>query len=255
MRLDGKVAVITGGGSGFGQSAAVRFAEEGARIVVVDWDRVGAEATAKLVADAGFGAELVIGDVAAANVATEAVERAIACFGGLDVLVNNAGIVRGAADTWEADDEVWDLVLSVNLRSVFVCTRAAVPQMIERGGGSVVNTASIAASCCVGGTAYAAAKGGMISYTRHVARELASRSVRVNCVSPGFMHSPMTTGEREGLDPEAQQEQLRKFGRGVPMQHVGSELDIANAMLYLASDESAYVTGQEIVVDGGYLVR
>ena len=163
MRLDGKVAVITGGGSGFGQSAAVRFAEEGARIVVVDWDRVGAEATAKLVADAGFGAELVIGDVAAANVATEAVERAIACFGGLDVLVNNAGIVRGAADTWEADDEVWDLVLSVNLRSVFVCTRAAVPQMIERGGGSVVNTASIAASCCVGGTAYAAAKGGMIS--------------------------------------------------------------------------------------------
>jgi NAD(P)-dependent dehydrogenase (short-subunit alcohol dehydrogenase family) len=127
--------------------------------------------------------------------------------------------------------------------------------MVERGGGSIVNTASIAASCSVGGAAYAASKGGMISFTRHVSRELAERNIRVNCVSPGFMRSPMTTGEREGLAPEAQQARLHAFGQRVPMKHVGAELDIANAMLYLASDESAYVTGQEIVVDGGYLVR
>ena len=143
----------------------------------------------------------------------------------------------------------------MNLKSAYLCTRAAAPKMIERGGGSIINTASIAASAPVGGVAYAASKGGMISFTRHVARELAARHVRVNCVSPGFMRSPMTTGERLGLSPDEQEARLHDFGQLVPMRHVGAELDIANAMLYLASDESAYVTGQEVVVDGGYLVR
>jgi NAD(P)-dependent dehydrogenase (short-subunit alcohol dehydrogenase family) len=127
--------------------------------------------------------------------------------------------------------------------------------MVGARRGAVVNVASIAASVCVGGAAYAAAKGGIVSYTRHVARELAGRGVRVNCVSPGFMRTPMTTGEREGLDETAQEAQLAEFGRRVPMHHVGSMDDIANAILYLASDEAQYVTGQEIIVDGGYVVR
>jgi NAD(P)-dependent dehydrogenase (short-subunit alcohol dehydrogenase family) len=127
--------------------------------------------------------------------------------------------------------------------------------MIERGGGAIVSVASIAASCCIGGAAYAASKGGILSYTRHISHELASRGVRANCVSPGFMRTPMSTGERHGLGPEEQDARLARMGEPVPMGHVGSTLDIAEAILYLASDESAYVTGQEIVVDGGYLVR
>jgi len=256
MRLHGKVAIITGSGSGFGRAAAIRFAEEGAEVVVVDLDARGGAATMALVADTGAQAELVVADIATAFGAELAVKSAVARFGGVDVLVNNAGIVQGTVgETWNCDEDVWDRVLQVNLKSAYLCTRAAVPMMLERGGGSVVNTASIAASCSVGGAAYAASKGAMLSFTRHISSELASRNIRVNCVSPGFMRSPMTTGEREHLAPEDQQERLRLFGQRVPMKHVGAELDIANAMLYLASDESAYVTGQEIVVDGGYLVR
>ncbi len=256
MRLDGKVAIITGSGSGFGRAAAVRFGEEGAVVVIADLSSTGAEATAALVRDAGSAAEVVIADISTAAGAREAIDRAVSRFGGVDVLVNNAGIVQGTdRETWNIDEELWDRVLQVNLKSAYLCTRAAVPKMLERGGGSIVNTASIAASCCVGGAAYAASKGGMISYTRHISHELAARNIRVNCVSPGFMRSPMTTGERQHLDPDAQEARLREYGKKIPMKHVGTELDIANAMLYLASDESAYVTGQEIVVDGGYLVR
>ena len=256
MRLEGKVAIVTGSGSGFGQAAAVRFAEEGARVVVVDIDKTGGADTLERLAALGVQGELVVADVSTAQGANEAVAAAVARFGGVDILVNNAGIVQGSLhDTWDCDEEIWDTILRVNLKSVYVCTRAAVPKMIERGGGSIVNTASIAASCCVGGAAYAASKGGMLSYTRHVSRELAARNIRVNCVSPGFMRSPMTTGERLGLPADEQEARLADFGRRVPMKHVGAMLDIANAMLYLASDESAYVTGQEVVVDGGYLVR
>jgi NAD(P)-dependent dehydrogenase (short-subunit alcohol dehydrogenase family) len=256
MRLEGKVAMITGSGSGFGRAAAVRFAEEGARVVVVDIDGDGGGETLKRIAAAGSQGDLVVADVATVSGANAAAAAAVERFGGIDVLVNNAGIVQGSVgDTWDCAEDVWDRVLQVNLKSVYVCTRAVVPYLLERGGGSIVNTASIAASCCVGGAAYAASKGGMISFTRHVSHELAARNIRVNCVSPGFMQSPMTTGEREGLAPEEQAERLRQFGQRVPMKHVGAELDIANAMVFLASDESAYVTGQELVVDGGYLVR
>ncbi|MGH7338832.1 MAG: SDR family NAD(P)-dependent oxidoreductase, partial [Myxococcota bacterium] len=138
---------------------------------------------------------------------------------------------------------------------VYACSKAAIPVMLERGGGSVVNVASIAASVSVGGSAYAATKGAILSYTRQVARELADRGVRVNCVSPGFMRTPMSTGERLGLSPEQQDQRIAAFGERVPMRRAGSVDDIANAILYLASDDAAYVTGQEIVVDGGYLVR
>jgi NAD(P)-dependent dehydrogenase (short-subunit alcohol dehydrogenase family) len=127
--------------------------------------------------------------------------------------------------------------------------------MLERGGGSIVSVASIAASCAVGGAAYGATKGGILSYTRQVSRELAARGVRLNCVSPGYMRTPMSTGERKGATPEEQEAAMARFGRLVPMERAGSVLDIAEAIVYLASDESRYVTGQEIVVDGGYLVR
>src|SRR5262249_61607993 len=129
-------------------------------------------------------------------------ERAVARFVGLDCLCNNAGIAQSdQRDTWNAPEESWDRVIRVNLRSVYTCSKAAIPVMLERGRGSVVNVASIAASVCVGGSAYAATKGAILSYTRQVARELAPRGVRMNCVSPGFMRTPMSTGHPLRLTP------------------------------------------------------
>jgi NAD(P)-dependent dehydrogenase (short-subunit alcohol dehydrogenase family) len=257
MRLEGKVGIVTGSGSGFGRTTAVRFAEEGAQVVVVDLDGKGGAETAELVGGSGREALVVVEDIATLAGARAAVAAAVERFGGVDVLVNNAGISQGEPprDTWDADEEVWDRLIRVNLKSVYACCRAAIPKLLDRGGGAIVNVASIAASCCVGGSAYAASKGAILSYSRHVSHELASRGVRVNCVSPGFMRTPMTTGERQGLSEGEQEARLAEFGQRVPMRHCGSTLDIANAIVYLASDASAYVTGQELVVDGGYLVR
>jgi NAD(P)-dependent dehydrogenase (short-subunit alcohol dehydrogenase family) len=256
MRLTGKVALVTGGASGFGRTTCVRLAEEGATVVLADLDEVRADETVALVEDLDARAERVVADISTLDGARAAVARAVERFGGLDVLVNNAGISQGTpSDSWDCDETVWDRVLQVNLKSVYACTRIAVPHMRARGGGSIVNVASIAASVSVGGAAYAASKGGILSYTRHIAAELAAEGIRANCVSPGFMRTPMSTGERQGLSPEEQDARIAAFGAKIPVQRAGSTLDIANAIVYLACDESAYVTGQEIVVDGGYLVR
>jgi len=255
-RLEGKIAIVTGGGSGFGRATAIRFAQEGARVVVADLDRAGAAETVERVIAAGGDADVVVGDISDLTVARRVVAQTTERFGAVTTLVNNAGIAQAeSTDTWDAGEDSWDLVVQVNLRSVYACSRASIPAMLEAGHGAIVNIASIAASVCVGGAGYAATKGAVLSYTRHVARELAGRGVRVNCVSPGFMRTPMTTGERLGLSDEEQRARLDGFARRVPMHRTGSVDDVANAVLFLSSDESAYVTGQELVVDGGYVVR
>jgi NAD(P)-dependent dehydrogenase (short-subunit alcohol dehydrogenase family) len=256
MRLSGKIAVITGAASGFGRATSVRFAEEGARVVVADLHAERAEETASLVKKAGSQAEIVVGDIATREGAELAISTCLARFGGIDILVNNAGIAsHRMTDTWNVSDEDWDRILRVNLKSVFLCSRAAINAMLERNGGSIVNLASIAASAPVGGAAYAASKGGMLSYTRQAARELAKKGVRMNCVSPGYMRTPMSTGAHQGVSAQEQEERMTWFAKRTPMGRTGEALDIANAILYLASDEACFVTGQEVVVDGGYLVR
>lgn len=256
MRLQDKVAIVTGGRSGFGAATALRFAEEGARVVIADLDEEWGKRSVERVEQAGAEGALVVGDIATAEGAEAAIRFCADRFGGLDVLVNNAGIAQGGpADSWDISEELWDRLIRVNLKSVFLCSKFAIPEMLERGGGSIVNVASIAASCSVGGSAYGAAKGGMLSYTRQVSRELAPRNVRINCVSPGYMRTPMSTGERQGVSREEQEQAMAEFGALVPMGRTGRDVDIAEAIVYLASDESQYVTGQEIVVDGGYLVR
>jgi NAD(P)-dependent dehydrogenase (short-subunit alcohol dehydrogenase family) len=255
VRLDGRIVIVTGASSGFGRATAIRVAEEGASVVIADLDERGGRDTAVLVEKAGGVAEVVVGDVATESGVRAMAEATQARFGPADVLVNNAGIASGLfEDTWDAPEEKWDRIIRVNLKSVYLCSRAVIPMMLAKGRGSIVNVASIAATRSVGGSPYAAAKAGILGYTRHVAAELAARGIRMNCVSPGFMRTPMTTGERLGLDDAAQQERLAAMGRRVPMQRTGTTQDIAAAIAYLASDDAAYVTGQEIVVDGGYLV-
>ena len=253
MRLRDKVAIVTGSGSGFGRMTAARFAEEGARVVIADVNEDGADETGAIVTRTGGEAEVVIGDISTVKGARAVVDRAVARFGTVDILVNNAGISQ--RDSWDCSEEDWDRIIQVNLKSVYVCTKAALPIMLEHGRGAIVNLASIAASCSIGGAAYAASKGGIVSYTRHVAPEIAAQGVRINCVSPGFMRTPMSTGERYGLSEEEQEARIGAMGALVPFGRTGSMLDIAEAVVFLASDEAGYVTGQELVVDGGYLVR
>jgi 3-oxoacyl-[acyl-carrier protein] reductase len=253
-RLTGKVAIVTGGSSGFGRATALLFAVEGASVVLVDVDQVRGLETVEEIAGRGGEAALVVGDVSERSTAESAVKEAMNRYGSLQILVNNAGIAQGGDRTWDVPEDVWDRVLQVNLRSVYVCSRAAIPVMMAGGNGSIVNIASIAASVSVGGSAYAAAKGGMLSYTRHVAVELAP-TIRINCVSPGFMRTPMSTGEHRGSTPEEQEQRMALFATYSPMGRVGSAEDIANAVLFFASDDSSFVTGRELVVDGGHLVR
>ena len=255
MRLADKTAIVTGGASGFGRQTAIRFAQEGASVVIGDLDEDRGQGVVAEIGAAGGRAELVVADVSTTEGADAMAARASEAFGGLHVLVNNAGISqKEPRSTWDMEEETWDRVIRINLKSIFVCSRAAIPLMLEHGNGAIVSVASIAAVRPVGGAAYAAAKGGILSYTRQVARELAAQGVRLNCVSPGFMETPMSTGERDGLNEEQQAARLARMAAGVPMRRMGSTLDIADAIVYLASDESSYVTGQEIVVDGGYLV-
>ena len=255
MRLDGRIVIVTGASSGFGRAIAVRVAREGANVVIADLDEIGGKETASLVHEAGREAELVVGDIATDAGARHAAERALSRFGTVNVLVNNAGVSPPERkDSWNATEDSWDRLIRINLKSIFLCSRAVIPTMLAEGGGSIVNIASIAATRAVSGASYAAAKGGILGYTHQVAAELAARGVRVNCVSPGYMRTPMSTGERMGLDEAAQDARIEAFGRLVPMQRAGSVDDIAAAAAYLASDDARYVTGQEIVVDGGYLV-
>jgi NAD(P)-dependent dehydrogenase (short-subunit alcohol dehydrogenase family) len=254
-RIKDKVAIVTGGSSGFGRATARLFADEGAKVIVADLDGAGGQEVVAEIAERGGQASLFVGDVSDGRTAEAIVGHAVTEFGGLDILVNNAGIAQGwVGESWNDPDEVWEKLLRVNLRSAFVCTRASVPAMREGGGGAIVNVSSIGASVCVSGSAYAASKAGMIGYTRTSAVELAP-SVRMNCVSPGFMLTPMSTGARAGFTEDQRQEVEAHFGKLAPMGRAGTSADIANAVLFLASDDASFITGTELVVDGGHLVR
>jgi len=246
-RLRGKVAIVTGAGSrgpglGNGKAAAILFAREGARVLCVDQALPRAEETVALIRAEGGEAAALAADVTRAADCRAMVEAAVARFDGLDVLHNNVGI-ESRKDLLETTEEEWDRVIQVDLKSVFLATQAAVPALVERGGGSVVCVSSVAALRGHGRTAYAAAKAGILGFVRTVAVQLGPKGIRVNAIAPGTVWTPMV----ESLGPEAR-ERRRKAN---PLGTEGTGWDVAWGAVYLASDESRWVTGQVLVIDGG----
>jgi hypothetical protein len=261
-RLEGKVAVITGAGSvgtgwGNGRAAAVLFAREGALVYGVDKDLAAMEETAARIREEGGRFASGACDVMSSDSIAAMVQAALAEYGRIDILVNNVGgSAKGGPEAMS--EEVWDTQIDFNLKSVFLTCKHVLPIMVAQGGGSIVNTASTSGIRWTGAAqvAYAASKAGVIQLSRVVAVEYASRNVRVNTVVPGQMHTPMVearlAGQRAGGDVQALLESRLKR---IPMGFAGDGRDTAAAALFLASDEARFVTGTEIVVDGGMSVR
>jgi NAD(P)-dependent dehydrogenase (short-subunit alcohol dehydrogenase family) len=248
MRLQGKVAVITGGGSGMGRTACELFASEGAKVIVADVVDEAGEATVAAITGAGGEARYVHADVADEPQAEAMVSAAVTAFGGLDVLYNNAGVMLaddGSVD--RMDEAIWDLTLAVNVKGVAHGCKYGVPAMIESGGGSIINVASFVAwmGAATSQTAYTASKGAVLAMTREIAVEYARRGVRCNALCPGPIDTPLLA--QLLADPVQRQ---RRFVH-IPMGRLGRAEELAKAALFLASDDSSFMTGASLLVDGG----
>ncbi len=246
--LRGRTALITGAASGIGRATALLFGREGAAVVVHDL-RADGQATADAIVQGGGRAVFVQGDVTRASDCQAAVEKALAEFGGLQVLVNNAGIIRRASVV-DTTEEEWDRVMAVNVKSVFLLSKAAIPVMARAGGGVIVNTAS--GWGIDGGkdaASYCASKAAVVNLTRAMAIDHAGQNIRVNCVCPGDTDTPMLREEARQLGQEVNGFLARSAQR--PLGRMGRPEEIAQVMLFLASDASSYVTGTALVVDGG----
>jgi len=247
-RLDGKVALITGAGNGMGRVASVLFAQEGARIVVADWSEAGGAETVAAVEAAGGEAAFVKVDVARAEQVEAMVAVAMDRFGSLDVLYNNAGIFPADdGGVTETPEPTWDRVMEVNLKGVWLGCKYGVPAMLASGGGSIVNVASFVAlmGAATAQIAYTASKGGVLAMTREIAVEYGRQGIRANSLCPGPIATPML--EELMSDPDRRARRLVH----IPMGRLGRAEELAKAALFLASDESSFMTGAQLVVDGG----
>ncbi len=242
MRFQGKVALVTGAGSGIGEATALRFAKEGAAVACVDTNEGNVNAVAGRIRDEGGRAIAITADVSKKDQVDAFVARTIQELGGLDAVVNNAGITRDKSirKMTEAD---WDLVLGVNLKGTFLVCQAALLHMLEKGRGAITNTASIAVEGNFGQSNYSASKAGIVGLTRTLALECAKTGVRVNCVAPGATDTRMFSGVPDEIKAQ--------IVARIPMRRMASSAEIAAVHAFLCSDEASYVTGQLLFVDGG----
>lgn len=245
LHLSGKVALVTGAGGAIGSAIAGRLRDEGCAVVVADVDERAAKVTAER-----LQATAIRMDVANAVEVREAVERMVASHGRIDILVNNAGVLK-TAPLVESSIEDWDEVCRINLSSVYYCSKAVLPFMLDRRYGKIVNIASMSAAKAggvVGNVLYGTTKAGVVAFTKGFARELAPHGINVNAVAPGLLETAMT---REKLSAVARDTLMASM----PMRRLASVDDVANAVAFLASDAAAYITGDTLLVDGGCLTK
>lgn len=253
MKLTGKVALVTGAGSGIGQAIAVLFAAEGARVAVADFSEAGGTATVEQIRRAGGDAAFFQTDVSKSADVQQMVAGVLERWGKLDILCNNAGI-GVAATVVDTTEEDWDRTLTVDLKGVFLGCKYAIPPMIERGGGVIVNTSSVAGQVGVANrAAYCAAKAGVVGLTKSIAVDFVDQHIRINAICPGTVDSPWIQ-KILAAQPDPVGERQRMVERQ-PMGRMGEPAEIAKAALYLACDDSAFVTGTALVIDGGLTAR
>ena len=252
-RFANKVVVITGAGSGIGRTAALAFAREGGSVVIGDINETDGAETARQILKSGGYATAVRCDVRKPQDVEALIARAVADFGGVDVLYNNAGVVRyGTVEELSVED--WDFQLDINLKGTFLTCKYAIPQMRRRGGGAIVNTASVQAFASQKTVpAYAASKGGVVSLTTTIALDHADDNIRCNCIAPGTIRTPMVDQAADTFGPDDPEAAIAEWGRLHPLGRVGKPEEVANLVLFLASDEAAFCTGGCYRVDGGLL--
>lgn len=249
--LAGKISIISGGASGIGQATALLFAQEGAAVSILDLNQKDGEKVAHKICSNGGRAIFIPCDVSKAKECQHAVEKTVKTFGGVNILFNNAGIIRRATVV-ELTEEEWERVMAVNLKSVFLLSKYAIPHMAKAGGGVIINNAS--GWGLVGGrkaASYCASKGAVVLLTKAMALDHAEQNIRVNCICPGDTDTAMLRSEAEQLGEPISQ--FLKEAADRPLKRMGKPEDIARAVLYLASDASSFITGVSLVVDGGGL--
>jgi NAD(P)-dependent dehydrogenase (short-subunit alcohol dehydrogenase family) len=251
LSLEGRVAIVTGAGSGIGREISIRLAEMGASVVILDKNSETARETADRINPLGVGALAIACDVTSRSACQRATAQAVAAFGRIDILCNNAGIVV-RKDAVSLEEREWDTVLAVTLKSVYLLSHEVIPHMVRNGGGSIINTGS--GWSVKGGpraVAYCAAKGAVLNLTRAMAIDHGRQNIRVNCVCPGDIDTPMLADECRQLAQDRNQFMAEAANR--PLGRIGSAGEVADAVLFLASAMSKWVTGAALVVDGGGL--
>ena len=249
--VQGKIALVTGGGSGIGRATALALAREGAKVMIADYVPEGGDRTVKMIKEKGGDASFVHADVAIGKQVEAMVNNTVETYGRIDLAFNNAGIEGRMADSVAATEENFDRIIAINLKGVWLCMKSEIPQMLKQGGGAIVNTASVAGLVAVEAlSAYTASKHGVIGLTRTAALEYAQKNIRVNCVCPGLINTPMVA---RMIDSGGMNEQ--DFVAAEPVGRMGKPEEIGEGVLWLLSDAASFVTGHPLVVDGGWVAR